>query len=261
MEEREQALENERLELLQELNEWLEVPLIVLGFVWLGLLVWELGWGISPLLSSLGTLIWIIFIVDFAVKFTLAPRKLAYLRQNWLIALSLLVPALRITRIVAVARFLRTARAARGLQLFRVISSTNRGMRSLRAGMRRRGIGYLIGLTVLVTVAGAAGMYAFEREAPGGLDTFGRSLWWTAMLMTTLGSEYWPQTPEGRILAFLLALYAVAVFGYVTASLATFFIGQDAAKANEREVLVAELRADIAALRADLHALRPPNTE
>jgi hypothetical protein len=26
--------------------------------------------------------------------------------------------------------------------------------------------------------------------------------------MTTLGSEHWPRPPEGRILTFLLALYA-----------------------------------------------------
>ncbi len=46
--------------------------------------------------------------------------------------------------------------------------------------------------------------------------------------MTTMGSDYSPKTPEGRVLCFFLALYAFAVFGYVTATLATFFIGRDA---------------------------------
>ncbi len=40
------------------------------------------------------------------------------------------------------------------------------------------------------------------------------------MIMTTMGS--WPQTPEGRVLCLLLAVYAFAVFGYVTAMLAAF---------------------------------------
>ncbi len=43
-----------------------------------------------------------------------------------------------------------------------------------------------------------------------------------------MGSDYWPRTPEGRILCLLLALYAFAVFGYVTATLASYFIGRDA---------------------------------
>jgi hypothetical protein len=34
--------------------------------------------------------------------------------------------------------------------------------------------------------------------------------------------------PEGRVLGFLLALYSFGVSGYVTATLATYFIGQDA---------------------------------
>jgi voltage-gated potassium channel len=40
----------------------------------------------------------------------------------------------------------------------------------------------------------------------------------------TLGSEYWPHSAEGRVLCFMLALYAFTIFGYVTATLATFFL-------------------------------------
>lgn len=51
-------------------------------------------------------------------------------------------------------------------------------------------------------------MYAFEREvaAENGLDTNGEALWWTAMLLASIGSEYWPQTPEGLMLCLLLSL-------------------------------------------------------
>ena len=103
-------------------------------------------------------------------------------------------------------------------------------------------------------------MYTFEREAApqGGLSSYGAALWWTAMIMTTLGSDHWPQSPEGRVLALLLALYAFAVFGYVTATLATFFVGREAANA-EAELASADaiesLRAEIAALRVEVQAL------
>ena len=39
------------------------------------------------------------------------------------------------------------------------------------------------------------------------------------------GGEFAPTTPEGRGLAFLITLFGFAIFGYVTATLATFFIG------------------------------------
>jgi voltage-gated potassium channel len=205
----------------------------------------------------------VVFITDFTVKFILAPDKTSYFKNNWLTTISLLVPPLRIFRVFRMVRLLRLTRVGRGLRLFRVLSSLNRGMRALGANLRRRGFGYVAILTLLVVFAGAAGMFAFENGIPGGLNTYGEAVWWTAMIMTTLGSQYWPQTLEGRVLCIFLALYAFAIFGYVTASLATFFVGRDAedheaelAGANE----LAALRQELNALRNDIRALsqRPP---
>jgi voltage-gated potassium channel len=61
----------------------------------------------------------------------------------------------------------------------------------------------------------------------GGFASYGDALWWTAMLLTTIGTDYWPHTAEGRILCLMLSVYAFAVWGYITASLASFFLGQD----------------------------------
>jgi voltage-gated potassium channel len=253
-----EALERERYELLQRLEEWLETPMLILAFVWLALLVVELTWGISSAFEIIGMIIWAIFILDFTVEFALAPRKIAYLKRNWLVAISLMIPALRIFRILRIFRMLRLARVGRGLRLVRVVSSLNRGMRALGASLRRRGFGYVLALTVLVVLAGAAGMYAFENEIADGLNSYGEALWWTAMIMTTMGSQYWPQTFEGRLLCVFLSLYAFGVFGYVTATLATYFVGRDAENskaelAGAKEL--ADLRKELIALRGEISAL------
>lgn len=233
----------------------LEIPMVVLGLVWLALLVLELSWGLNRPLELLGLAIWIIFIADFVMKFVLAPAKSKFLRSNWLGALALLLPALRIFRIFRAFRALRAASAVRGLRLARLLTSLNRGMRAIGGTMRRRGFAYVALVTLVVTFAGAAGMYAFEGAAgPRGLSNYGQALWWTSMMMTTMGTEYWPVTTEGRILCLLLALYAFTVFGYVTASLATYFIGRDAqdhvgvAGASELRAL----RREIAEMREEL---------
>ena len=261
---REETFARERWEILGQVENWLETPMLVLGFVWLVLTVIELVWDLNPLLNTLVTAIWIIFVLHFVLEFALAPGKIDYLKRNWLTALSLALPALRVFRIFRVVRVLRAAQAARGLRLVRIISSLNRGMRALGASMNRRGFGYVVALTIIVALVGAAGMYAFERNAAGdgrGLNDYGAALWWTAMIMTTMGSDYWPQTAEGRALCFALSLYAFTVFGYVTATLATFFIGRDAAN-KEAEVAGAQsieaLSAKIALLRAELRAFSTP---
>lgn len=251
----------ERLTLAHRLENWLELPMVVLGFVWLALLVADLLGHASRTLSAFSNGIWALFVLDFSLKLILAPDKLHYLRKNWLTAISLLLPALRVIRIVRVVRLVRAARAARGLRLVRVLSSLNRGMRALGATMGRRGFGYVAALTGVITLAGAAGMYSFESATPGdpGFRSYWDALWWTGMLMTTMGSEYWPHSGEGRVLCVLLSLYAFAVFGYVTATLATFFIGRDAANPEAElssEQSLKSLQEEVSALRTEIRALR-----
>lgn len=223
-----QRLDGQRWRLVLQLDRSLELPLALLGFAWLALLVLELVRGETPLASRATQAIWIVFIADFTVRLLLAPRRLRYLQRNWLTAVSLLIPALRVLRWL---RLLHVVRAARGVRLLRVLTATNRGMRSLRRSMARRGFGYVAALTTLVTFAGAAGMYAFESSPAGRtFSSYADALWWTAMIMTTMGSDYWPRTLEGRVLTLLLALYAFAIFGYVTAAIASLLIGQDRAR-------------------------------
>jgi voltage-gated potassium channel len=120
-------------------------------------------------------------------------------------------------------------------------------------------MGYVVTLTALMTLAGAAGMYAFERDAPGtAITSYGSALWWTAMVLTTMGSGYFPRTGEGRAPCLLLALFGFAVFGYVTAALATFFVGRDAQDPHAEvagQAALDALRAEIAAPRAEVRAL------
>jgi voltage-gated potassium channel len=129
-------------------------------------------------------------------------------------------------------------------------------MRALGATMRRRALGYVLSVTVVVALAGSAGMYAFERDVPGSaLADFGSALWWTSMVLATMGSEYWPRSAEGRILCLLLAVYAFAVFGYITASLASYFVGRDAERPDAEVAGQAsndQLRDELEALRAEL---------
>ncbi len=252
-------VEHQRLELLRHLDALTAAPLVALSFVWLLLLILDLTVGLHPWLQTLSTVIWVLFGLDFLVGFLIAPRKGEYLRHNWLTVISLLLPALRVLRLFRALRLLRAARAVRSINLLRLLTSLNRGMRAVTATIGRRGVGYVVALTVIVTFAGAAGMAFFESPAAvddGGLGNYGEALWWTAMIMTTMGSDYWPRTVEGRILAWLLSVYAFAIFGYITATIASYFFERDAAAAAPADASRTRSSADAAALQAELAALR-----
>lgn len=220
-------LSTQRTRLLVQLEKTLERPLLALAFVWVFLAIIDLTAGLSVSGQRVSYAIWGIFLVDFLLKMVIAPRKLVFLRRNWMVALSLLLPALRVMRL---ARVLRLARASRGLRLARLLGSTNRGLRALRVALRRRAAGFVGAATLLVLLIGSAGMMAFEAEGANraAFGSYGEALWWTAMLMTTIGSQHWPATGAGRLLTLFLSLYSITVFSYLTATLASFFIGRDA---------------------------------
>jgi hypothetical protein len=48
----EHSLSQARYEVLQQLEDWLDVPMLVLSFVWLALFVVELIWRLNPLLEA-----------------------------------------------------------------------------------------------------------------------------------------------------------------------------------------------------------------
>jgi voltage-gated potassium channel len=260
-----EASEQRRLQVLHDLEEWLEQPIQWLALAWIALLVVEFVWGLNPLLDGLVWAIWALFVGDFALRFALAPKKGQFLQGNWLTLISLAVPALRIFAMFKAVRLLRLSQTVRGARLVRVVSSVNRSMATLRAYLVRHRLGYILALTGLVMVVGAAGMWALEgaHVVAGGFASFADAFWWTAMIMTTIGSAYWPQTPEGRVLTFLLSAYALSIFGYVTAFLATFFIGRDAdtqTSAPSAEA-IAELSAQVEALRRELQAAQAAGTD
>ena len=259
--ERKETVRRERWKLLRELTDALDKPMTALAFVWLLLVIVDFVYGLGKFGAQVTTVIWIAFIVHFVLEFWIAPNKLTYLRQNWLTALALVLPAFRVLRVWRAFHML--AHAGRSLSLLRLLTSLNRSMRALERSVGRTGLGYVVALTLLVNFGGAAGMYAFENPAAlqtagiadeRGLASYGEAVWWTAMTLTTLGTDYFPKTSEGRFLCWLIAVYAFAIFGYITAMVASFLlhgkVRGPAPPVDDPEL--ASLRKEIAALRRQI---------
>lgn len=247
-----QHLERQRRHLLTRLDRSLERPMLVLSFVWVALFVVQLTIGLDPFLRDLGYLIWALFIVEYAVKFAVAPDKLRFLAQRWLSGLALLLPAFGMLRVGPLVRALANPSASYGLQFARMLARTNRGLSAISRSFGSQGMPYVLGMTGVITVVGAAGMSAFE--AP--LRDYGFSLWWTAMIMTTMGSDYYPHTAAGRLLCLLLSVYAFAVFGYITAAIASFLVkNRSSGATSQQNPSLADVLAEVRALRGELRAV------
>jgi voltage-gated potassium channel len=265
-----EAVRSERFELHHHLQAALEPAMVALGLVFLALLLLDysgadLTAAQRSWLDRIFTAIWGVFLVDFGVRFVVAPAKGRFLRENWLGALSLVLPFLR------PLRALRAVRAIRSLSLVRLLGGINRGMRVLRRVTRGRQFAYVGALTVFVTLAGAVGVLFFDRGVEGAsIRTFGDALWWSATMVTTINNEKYAVSPEARVIAVLQRVYAVSVFGFVTASIASDLVGRAVQEGSagvppasdghpvtrdaDVEGQLAALRHEVALLRQELAA-------
>ncbi len=238
----------ERFRLLATMESSLEKPLAVLGFVWLGLIIASFIWGANATLLFFTYIIWALFVVDFMIRLILAPKKTRFIKRHVLDAASLLLPAFGFLRVLRFVTLVPTW----SVGLLRLLAALNRGMHSLSATMRRRGLGYAIALVAFVSFAGAAGIDKFE----GGVFTnYGYALWWTAMVMTTMGPDRYPQSTPGRLLMWAIAVFAFSVFGYVTAAIASYFLNNDASNPNSNvadEATIKTILSEVQALRKQL---------
>lgn len=128
----------ERWKLTALLVRSLDAPMLVLSVMWSLLIVIDVTRGLSPWLRALNGLIWLAFVLQFAVEFAAAPVKRVYLRKQWVTAVALALPTLRLLRLMRVARVAHLARAGGGVRLARLFGAVNRGVRTLAVAFRQR---------------------------------------------------------------------------------------------------------------------------
>jgi len=218
------SVSRERYKLLIELNKLMDKPMAILAFAWLVLIIIDLSFGLKGDLILASYFIWALFVLDFLVGFIIAPKRTKYLRRNWLTGISVLLPAFGILRLFRVGRFIMISRFTRSLDTLKLFTSTRRSVNAVRRVLKVNALGKILVFTIILMFAGAAGLFYFEKTATDGIITYWDALWWSSMILTTIGSDFWPVTLEGRLMFFFLSFYAFSFFGYLAASLASYFI-------------------------------------
>ena len=120
------------------------------------------------------------------------------------------------------------------------------GSRGLRQLISRLGQVALVAVSVMV--GGAVIAYYAEHPVNPEFATFGDSIWWSIVTLTTVGyGDITPETTTGRMAAVMIMITGVAVLGLLAGSLASFFRLQPDGSAAEPATPEAAAAADPAA--------------
>ena len=218
-----------------------DTPLMVLTILWLPILIIPL---IKPVhgttaetFAFIDYTIWALFAVEYLVKLYLAPSRKKYFRSHILDLIIVAVP------------FFRPARAGRLINLTRlgrigVIMAD--GIAHARDVFTHKGLHFVL-LTATVMVFASAGLVTIvERSAPNAtIHNYGQGLWWAIVTVTTVGyGDKYPVTGFGQGVAVVMMIVGIGLIGVLTATVASYFVGQDLDRAqSERDVIQTELAA------------------
>ncbi|MCC7354427.1 MAG: two pore domain potassium channel family protein [Anaerolineae bacterium] len=231
----------------ERVDHWFNWPIIVLTVAMIPVLVVQETTKDPALLQMADVanwIIWLAFVVEFAVKFALAPQRGTFLRSAWLEILIIVLtpPFLSVpetvegVRLLRLGRLSRLTRLSRLLPLLRIALLTSLATRFLKRALSPTAFPYVALVVAMVAVVGGAGFFMLEQES-GSVHTLGDGLWWAVVTMFTVGyGDIVPRTAAGRIVGVLVMVIGISFISLLTANIAaTFFRAQ---QAQARETMV-----------------------
>lgn len=191
----------------------------------------------------------VFFFADFAHSLATAPnRALYFFSWGWvdLVSSIPLVVGLRFGRAVRIVRILQVLRAARASKMLAMFLIERRASSGGLAAVL---------IAFLVLFSGTVAILQFELHHGGPIDSAGNALYWAVTTMTTVGyGDMYPVTTGGKVVASVLMIGGVMLYGVVAGLVASWFL-IPLEREEDREIR--SLRDEVRALRSELAAQRP----
>lgn len=185
---------------------------------------------VSRILNIIDNFICLVFLYDFVKDLYNAKNKWKFMRWGWIDLLSS-IP------------FLDSFRAGRLLRLFRLIRLI-RAFRStkmlLEFVFQKKSQGAFTTAAIIATlmlIFSSIAILTVETVPESNIKTAEDAIWWSFVTLSTTGyGDLFPITTEGRVIAAVLMIAGVGLFGTFTGYVASWFV-QDKSKSNSSNEL------------------------
>jgi voltage-gated potassium channel len=191
---------------------WLALVFLVVMLV--PLVFQHLSLGVRHALTVIEAVLWAIFVVDYGVRFILAPKRWRFFYTH--------IPELVVISVPG----LRPLRSLKALRLLRLGGLSTMANQFARRSLATRTL-LLVGVVTVIVVLTVAGVVLiFERGNPEAtINTYPEALWWALGTVTTVGYENaYPTTHSGQVAGILLGFVGITLVGVITASIAAWFV-------------------------------------
>lgn len=190
----------------------------------------------------------LVFMCDFFARLFNSKSKKQYFFKDrgWLDFLgSLPFPSIRVLRIFRVVRSIEVIRK-NGLKNMLLAAQDDYAQSALFI---------VFFILIMLLEFGSMSIYFFEYQSPNAnIKTAGDALWWNVVTMATVGyGDRFPVTIGGRLVAILVMMVGVGLFGVITGFLANSFLTPRNKKVDPNEVTLESLSKQVADLQKQLN--------
>lgn len=171
----------------------------------------------QKLLEHIDVFVCLFFFTDFSLGLIKAKNKLDYMKWGWIDLVSSIpmVGIFRAGRIFRLVRLLRIVRAFKNIHQFFEYIFRNKA----------KGTFTMVGvLAFMLIIFSSIAILQVEDSPQSNIKTAEDAIWWSYVTITTVGyGDKFPVTMEGRMIASILMLAGISLFGTFTAYIASWF--------------------------------------
>lgn len=200
-----------------------EITMILLALISVSFI-----WVENESFQIIDQLVWLIFVVDYAVRLIRADHKLTFVKQN----------PFDLIAIIPLDSIFRLGRLARLFRILRAITLIVRYGKPFFELLKTNGLHRVVSFTCILIFVSSIPIVYVEPS----IETFEDAVWWSVVTATTVGyGDYSPETGIGRAIAVVLMILGIGLIGMVTSSLSSYFVGnstkrEEAAALSDDEI-------------------------
>jgi voltage-gated potassium channel len=159
-----------------------------------------------------------IFLLDFFINLGRAKDRFQFMKWGWIDLLSS-IPAIDFLQAGRIVRVIRILRVLRGIRLARILANYLKNNRADGAFLA------VIFIAILLLFLSSIAILQVEVAQDSNIKTPSDALWWAIVTMTTVGyGDKFPTTTIGRIIASVLMVSGVGLFGTLSGSVASWIL-------------------------------------
>jgi voltage-gated potassium channel len=197
-----------------------------------------------------------IFFIDFLVSFIRSENRRQYFFQWGWIDLASSIPTIGVLRWGRAARIMRIFRVLRGVRATKILATFI---------LDRRAEGAFLAaalISILLIISSSISILHFEKdETNANIRSPDDAMWWAITTITTVGyGDKYPVSLEGRIVASILMIAGIGLFGTFSGFVAAWFLKpRDRQRGNELDAIRQQL--DEIMRHLQMQAAAPPSRD